>query len=101
MQILESFGLTVTEVCCHKLNMNTKEKDIIKRILNSISMKSSELKPCHCGLLIRRHSGIGGVAEFSQSDGDISGSPQVASKSSLWDYSWCIIPCMKTDSACA
>ncbi len=33
MQILESFGLIVTEVCCHKLNMNSKEKDIIKRIL--------------------------------------------------------------------
>ena len=55
------------------------------------------IKPCHCGLLIRRQSGIGGVAEFSQSNGDISGSPQVASKFSLWDYSWCIISCMKTD----
>ena len=33
MQMLVSFGLTVTEVCCHKINMNTKEKDIIKRIL--------------------------------------------------------------------
>ncbi len=33
MQILESFGLIVTEVCCHKLNMNGKEIDIIKRIL--------------------------------------------------------------------
>ena len=31
--VLVSFGLIVTEVCCHKINMNTKEKDIIKRIL--------------------------------------------------------------------
>ncbi len=35
-----SFGLIVTEVCCHKINMNTKEKDIIKRILNRTAMDS-------------------------------------------------------------
>ncbi len=29
-----SIGLVDTELCCHKINMNTKEKDIIKRILN-------------------------------------------------------------------
>ncbi len=32
-----SFGLIVTEVCCHKINMNTKEKDIIKRILKLLT----------------------------------------------------------------
>ena len=36
MQMLVSFGLTVMEVCCHKINMNAKEKYIIKRILNCI-----------------------------------------------------------------
>ncbi len=34
MQILLTLGVIVTEVCCNKINMNTKEKDIIKRILN-------------------------------------------------------------------
>ena len=29
MQILVSIGLVVRELCCHKLNMNTKEKHII------------------------------------------------------------------------
>ncbi len=34
VQILVSIGLVVTELCCHKLNMNTKEKHIIQSILN-------------------------------------------------------------------
>ncbi len=34
-----SYGGIVTEVCCHKINMNTKEKDIIERILNFDSEK--------------------------------------------------------------
>ena len=33
--ILVSIGLVVTELCCHKINMNTKEKPIIKRILKA------------------------------------------------------------------
>ncbi len=33
MQILVSIGIVVMELCCHKINMNTKEKHIIKRIL--------------------------------------------------------------------
>ncbi len=41
MQILVSFGLKVTEICCHKINMNTKEKDIIKRILNGTAIYKS------------------------------------------------------------
>ncbi len=28
-----SIGLVVTELCCHKINMNAKEKDIIRSIL--------------------------------------------------------------------
>ncbi len=28
-----SIGLVVTELCCHKINMNAKEKHIIQRIL--------------------------------------------------------------------
>ncbi len=33
MQIVVSIGLVVMELGCHKINMNTKEKHIIKRIL--------------------------------------------------------------------
>ncbi len=32
-QLEMSIGLVVMEVCCHKINMNTKEKDIIRSIL--------------------------------------------------------------------
>ena len=31
--MLVSIGLVVTELCCHKINMNAKEKHIIQRIL--------------------------------------------------------------------
>ena len=34
MQILLAIGLVVTELYCHKINMNTKEKDTIQSILN-------------------------------------------------------------------
>ncbi len=32
-EILVSIGLVVTQLCCHKININTKEKDIIRSIL--------------------------------------------------------------------
>ncbi len=31
----KKIGLVVTELCCQKINMNTKEKHIIRSILNS------------------------------------------------------------------
>ncbi len=53
MQILVPFGPIVTEVCCHKINMNTKEKDIIKRILNK--------ETCLAALLVAYGKYLNGV----------------------------------------
>ena len=39
MQMM-SIGLVVTELCCHKINMNTKEKHIIRSILNEGPLRS-------------------------------------------------------------
>ncbi len=46
-----SFGPVVKEllVCCHKINMNTKENDIIKRVLN---LNSRQLSVVSCDLLV-------------------------------------------------
>ncbi len=41
MQVLVSIGLVVTDLCCHKINMNTKEKDIIRSILKSVQQSFS------------------------------------------------------------
>ena len=41
-------GLVVTELCCHKINMNAKEKHIIQRILKDIRGPS---KSVFCNLV--------------------------------------------------
>ena len=65
--IAVSFGLIVTEVCCHKINMNTKEKDIIKRILKMSSSLLTKLNELTIFYLLQnfssvdiQHLGIGG-----------------------------------------
>ena len=57
MQILVSIGLVVTELCCHKINMNTKEKHIIRRIIKEGGLHGGLLWECSklCNIL---HLGV-------------------------------------------